>query len=397
MNDAFPTEGGGVGAPESDNTPMLTGRKRAYVPGMLNKMCFAGRHKPIYDRAGGDSPPKHKRFDRRTGLVRLRSIPLGVVASLFLVVVALTARSFAAPSAIPAWLQAHVGEGDGQISAVVLERARALYLKKVGAGAVNNPCYFAMDATRPSDLGNNKLGHRYYIICEASQAFRAVSAGHGSGRNLKGVADFANGKRCAKNFGNALDSSLTAGGAYMTGEAKTSFKGYYRTAAKQDVAFMRTFVQFDGEGEAANARQRVIGGHPAEVLKGMCLRKDPASSHADHDGYVPFGKLVDYAGGRSNGCTSWSAADAQQIIPMVKDNPTTLYIYPESRDIAAVAQIVAAGRSLSDAGPYWNASCLKEIGTPKFWPRKTLEPIIAQYRKDHPAPPPQPVPICKEP
>ncbi|ESY66997.1 murein L,D-transpeptidase catalytic domain family protein [Mesorhizobium sp. M0051] len=325
--------------------------------------------------------------------MRLRSVYLGVVASLLLMViaVAVSARSFAAPSDVPAWLQAHVGDSDGQISQVVLERARALYLKKVAQGAVKNPCYFAMDATRPSDLGDGKPGHRYYVICEASQSFRAISSGHGSGRNLKGVVDFANGRRCAKNFGNAMDSSLTAGGAYMTSEAKTSFKGYYRIGAKQDAVFQRTFIQFDGEGEAANARQRVIGGHAAQVLHGMCLRKNPKSSHADHDGYVPFGKLVDYASGRSNGCTSWSPADAQQIIPMVKDNPTTLYIYPESRDIAAVAS------SRSQSGAYWNASCLKEIGTPKFWPRKTLEPIIAQYSKDHPAPPPQPVPICKGP
>ncbi|MDX8447722.1 hypothetical protein [Mesorhizobium captivum] len=334
--------------------------------------------------------------------MRSKSVPLGIAfLGLIAVAIALTisAQSFAAlrPSNIPAWLQAHVGEGDGQISQIVLERARALYLKKVSEGSVRNPCYFAMDATRPGDLGNGVLGRRYYIICEAEQSFRAVSAGHGGGRNLKGVADFSNSRRCAKNFGNAMDSELTAGGAYMTAEAKTSFKGYYRVGAKQDAVFMRTFIQFDGEGETANARQRVIGGHPAALLRGMCLRKSPNSSYADHDGYVPFGKLVNYAGGRSNGCTSWSPADAEQIIPMVKNNPTTLYIYPESRDIAAIARTVADRQSLSGAGLYWNASCLKEIGSPKFWPKKMLEPVIAQYKKDHPLPPAQPVPICKEP
>jgi hypothetical protein len=45
----------------------------------------------------------------------------------------------AEPSEIPPWLQAHVGTGDGQIAPVVLERARALYLKKSRDGAVNNP------------------------------------------------------------------------------------------------------------------------------------------------------------------------------------------------------------------------------------------------------------------
>jgi Carbohydrate-selective porin, OprB family len=36
----------------------------------------------------------------------------------------------------------------------------------------------------------------------------------------------------------------------------------------------RSFVQFDGEGDTANARARAIGGHAAETLKNVCLRKD---------------------------------------------------------------------------------------------------------------------------
>jgi hypothetical protein len=40
---------------------------------------------------------------------------------------------------------------------------------------------------------------------------------------------------------------------------------------------------------------------------------------------------------------------------MVKDDPTTLYIYPEVADIEAVTQAMKAGRSLSPAGLYWNA------------------------------------------
>jgi hypothetical protein len=75
------------------------------------------------------------------------------------------------------------------------------------------------------------------------------------------------------------------------------------------------------------------------------FEKDPHSSYADRDGYVPFGQLEDYAGVRSNGCTSWSPSDAGQIIAMVKDDPTTLYIYPEAADIEAVTQAVKAGRS----------------------------------------------------
>ena len=132
---------------------------------------------------------------------------------------------------VPAWLEAHVGEGEGQIAPVVLERARALYQRK----AVRNPCYFAFDATRPHDLGG--MGRRFYIICEAEGSFRAISAGHGGGRDLDGVADFSNGRRCVKNFGNATDSELTTGGAYVTGETASSFKGYYRAARAEETRF----------------------------------------------------------------------------------------------------------------------------------------------------------------
>ena len=117
--------------------------------------------------------------------MRLRSVLLNIVKifSLFFIVIALSAspRSSAAVQAsdVPAWLRAHVGEGEGQIAQVVLQRARALYLQKVREGVVRNPCYFAMDATRPNDLSDGKLGRRFYVICESDQSFRAISAGHG--------------------------------------------------------------------------------------------------------------------------------------------------------------------------------------------------------------------------
>ena len=304
---------------------------------------------------------------------------------------------FAAEQApdVPAWLSAHVGDGDDQIAEPILLRARNLYLQKVQEGVVKNSCYFAMDATRPNNLDDGKPAHRFYVICESAQSFRAISAGHGSGLDLPGEANFANGRRCAKNFGNALDSKLTAGGAYVTSEATASLKGYYRVSPSQDAPLVRTFIQFDGEGDTANARQRAIGGHAAVVLRGVCLMKKPDSSYANHEGYVPRGTLVDYSGGRSDGCTSWSPSDAPDIIAMTKDDPTTLYVYPEAADISAVAQALAAGQSLSNEGLYWNDSCLDEIGSPKFWPQATLGPIIAQYKKDHPTPPPKPTPICR--
>jgi hypothetical protein len=37
----------------------------------------------------------------------------------------------------------------------------------------------------------------------------------------------------------------------------------------------------------------------------------------------------------------------------------------------------------------------QNFGAPKFWPKETLEPILVQYKKDHPAPPAGPMPICK--
>ena len=220
-------------------------------------------------------------------------------------------RSSAAEQAsdVPTWLQAHVGEGEGQIAPVVLQRARALYLQKVSEGAVKNPCYFAMDATRPGGFGR-----RFYTICESDRTFRAVPSGHGSGRNVAG-ANFTNGIQCAKNFSNAMDSKLTTGGAYVTDETVTRFKGYYRSGAGKYVAFNRSFVQFDGEGDTANARPRAIGGHPAAVLRVACLRKDPDSPYANKDGYVPFGTLVDYAAGRSNGCTVLVAVGRRENHP----------------------------------------------------------------------------------
>jgi len=144
--------------------------------------------------------------------VRSSSVLLSMVkmVSRLIIVVALAASSgsFASeqPSDVPAWLAPNVGEGEGQIAQVVLQRARALYFQKVRAGVVRNPCYFAMDATRPHELSDGKLGERFYVICESGRSFRAISTGHGGGRDLKGIANFANGKRCAKNFGNALDS-----------------------------------------------------------------------------------------------------------------------------------------------------------------------------------------------
>jgi hypothetical protein len=329
--------------------------------------------------------------------LRLRSLFLAVltIASLITFSGALSGwpRSSAEelPWLVPDWLKNHVGEGEDQIAPVVLQRARALYLNKLSEGAVDNLCYFAMDATRPGGLGR-----RFYVICEASRTFRALPSGHGSGRNLTGIADFSNGIRCAKNFSDARDSKLTTGGSYVTAEIRTSFKGYYLSAWGKLAPLMRSFVQFDGEGDAANARQRAIGGHPGVILSAVCRMKVPGNPYADDDGYVPFGKLIDYGAGRSNGCTSWLPADSEWLLALVENKPTTLYIYPESTDIVAVARAVQAGQSMARVGLYWSASCLREIGFPNFWPKETLEPALMKYKENHPAPPQQPLPLCSE-
>lgn len=375
-------------------------QNNARICGLATTLRAAGMHAAVKSVCLSDPCPAAKQNASIGELDPLqpRSLPPHIVKIVSLVIIVAlpgAQRSLAAEQAldVPAWLRAHVGYGDGQIAPVVLERARALYLQKTRDGPVSNPCYFAMDATRPHVLGN--AGRRFYVICEADRSFRAISSGHGGGRHLKGIANFANGKRCAKNFGNSMYSLLTTGGAYITREEIASFKGYYRASGK-DAPLVRSFVQFDGEGDTANARPREIGGHAAVLLRGVCRRKKPGSPHADVDGYVPFGRLEDYTDGRSSGCTSWSRSDAENVIAMTRGKPTTLYIYPERSDIDAVAQAVKGGRSPSSAGLHWNASCLREIRSPKFWPKETLEPTLIKIEKARPpAPPPRPAPICK--
>jgi hypothetical protein len=130
----------------------------------------------------GHIGPRAIRVDRREdplllGLRLLNFVSVGIAVAL-----SGSGRTFAAEqlSDVPAWLRAHVGEGEGQIAPVVLKRAGALYLQKLREGAVRNPCYFAMDATPPQDLGGRRLGRRFYVICEVDRSYRAVSVGHGA-------------------------------------------------------------------------------------------------------------------------------------------------------------------------------------------------------------------------
>ena len=80
---------------------------------------------------------------------------------------------------------------------------------------------------------------------------------------------------------------------------------------------------------------------------------------------------------------------------MVEGNPATLYIYPESKDIDAVAKARKSKKSLAKAGLYWNSTCLSSIRSPKFWPKENLQPIINAWRKSLPKREWKPLPICK--
>jgi hypothetical protein len=337
-------------------------------------------------------------LDQAGSLQEIRSVRPDTLRTAFiaflagLVFLACPALATAPSEEIPAWLRAHVGTAEGQIAPVVLERARSLHQRKLAEGVISNPCYLAMDATRPSAGPDGAPGRRFYVICEAERTFRAVSSGYGNGRKLQ-RADFSNTRQCARHFSNAEGSKLSTGGAYVTAETRTSFKGYF-TEDGEKRPFYRTFLLFDGEGDTGNARERAIGGHEARFLKWQCRFEMPDSPHADDEGYVPHGRLVDYTGGRSNGCTTWSEEVSAEIIALVEGNPTSLYIYPTSADIDAVAAAVKGGRSLARSGLYWNAECLASIGAPRFWPKRSLQPIINEWRQSLPKQPPLVLPIC---
>ena len=73
-----------------------------------------------------------------------------------------------------------------------------------------------------------------------------------------------------------MDSELTTGRADTSRTKPSRASRAYITAAesgRSTLAFNRSFVQFDGEGDTANAKPRAIGGHPAAVLRVACRRE----------------------------------------------------------------------------------------------------------------------------
>lgn len=274
----------------------------------------------------------------------------------------------------PDWLKKYIGVGKDQIAPVVLERARNYYLNAKAEGRAKNPCYMAMDATRPHFRSEGEADSRFYIICEKQKIFLPVSAGHGSGIKF-GNYDYQNGKKCSKYFSNALGSSLTMGGRYITYQQYDSKKGIRVDAQTgEETPFSRVFIRLAGEGETENSLDRDIGAHAAELIKKDCYKYQPTSPYAEEDGYVYYGKQESYVDGRSNGCLSYRQEVSDFVAKLVAGKPTTLYIYPESSDIASVQK--------PDGGyPYWNQECLKEIGSPQFLSKEEYGARFADIEK----------------
>ena len=193
---------------------------------------------PTVDTSGNGTV---RRFDGRIDPLQLRSLLLNIVTivSLFIIVSRLVGVA-------PIFCRGATVGRSGLAAGPCRRRRRSNRARGLAEGARALPAKSERRRGQKSlllrhgrdashDLGN--AGRRFYVICEADRSFRAISAGHGGGRNLKGIANFANGKRCAKNFSNAMDSRLTTGGAYVTSETITSFKGYYRVSAGKDAAF----------------------------------------------------------------------------------------------------------------------------------------------------------------
>ena len=112
--------------------------------------------------------------------MRLRSLlAIVAIANLIMIGGALSGwpRSFAAelPWLDPDWLQAHVGEGEGQIAPVVLQRARALYLKNVSEGRSQQSLLLRHGRHAPRRLGTPILHHlrsRPNVSCGSIRTWR---------------------------------------------------------------------------------------------------------------------------------------------------------------------------------------------------------------------------------
>ena len=305
-------------------------------------------------------------------------------------------------------MQSEVGDAPGKISAVVLQRARSLYIRKSMLAKRR------MRATSPSThrpgllTDGHSVGKRLYLICESLHIFAALPVGHGMGVKI-GNLDMTNAKNCDQNFGNALNSNLTMGGNFMTDTMIHSYKGEVMQPDGSACAYSRPFINLIGEGETSNAPDREIGVHPTIVLDDGCYRCQPDSPHAER-GYVFYSKsLLDYSdhAGRTDGCLGMPMAVANTILGVVTGEtdfdavkepafPTTIYVYPQQSDIQQLDKEIdafkAANKPVQSLSVYWNSDCLKQIGEPRFWDREPYTKVIKEVKAAKPKPSPSPSP-----
>ena len=71
---------------------------------------------------------------------------------------------------------------------------------------------------------------------------------------------------------------------------------------------------------------------------------------------------------------------------------------PPAAGKLTVANAIAERTGIKVFHNHLSIDCVKpviEFGTPAFWPKEKLEPVIAQYKADHPPQPARPVPMCE--
>lgn len=307
-------------------------------------------------------------------------------------VTAAAPRSMGISAQAPSWLNVHVGLGKDQIAPVVLERARKSHMDSKS----KNPCYIAMDATiahatsSEQTDGMGATNNRAYLICEEQKIFFPFSSGHGSGAKIEGLK-LGNPRECARNFGNAMGSSLTAGGRFMTGKAHNFYKGEVGVHDGEHKSFCRWFMDFEGVGENSNARDRDLGLHPAVLGKKGCYKVENLPGKDEFGQRYYFNQWNYYYDGRSNGCISTTDDVSHTIMGIADNKPMSIYIYPEKKDIESLKS--------PDSQTYWSKECLDKIKSenvmPKYFDRSFESQIKVAKEKAAKEKSPSPRKMCE--
>jgi hypothetical protein len=106
------------------------------------------------------------------------------------------------------WLQADYGEGEGQIAPVVLQRGARALPEESERKARQQSSTSPWTPRAPGGLGRRFLRH----LRSRSDVSARVPVRPWQRLNLEGIANFANGIACAKNFSDARDSTADDGG-----------------------------------------------------------------------------------------------------------------------------------------------------------------------------------------